>query len=253
MESFKILIVEDDLVQRKRLEQLLGKNGYSIVSASSCSEALSLFSKSKFDFYLIDIILSSDDQEMNGVDLAKILVASSNVPLVFLSACKDKFLIKKTLDLKPEAFLIKPCTDDQILMTLKRVLYTNSSKKLINKQFSDDFYIRDKDYFQRINIGDIEKIEADKGVIHLFTNYGKKFTISLCLKQFAEQFPFPTLQRVNRSCIINLTHLKKFNQNYVWINGSPIVLGENYKKDFYDKIRILKTGWKTSAHQILQN
>ncbi|MGY6543810.1 LytR/AlgR family response regulator transcription factor [Arthrospiribacter ruber] len=162
-------------------------------------------------------------------------------------------LIKTSLELYPEAFLVKPSSDEQILITLRRILCTQISGQLTEKQFPDCFYIRERDCFHRISVEEIEKILADKGVIHIFTNHGKKYTISLCLKQFAEQFPFPTLQRVNRSCIINLTHLKKFNQNYVWVNGSPILFGENYKKEFYDKVRILKTGWKTSLPQVIEN
>jgi hypothetical protein len=122
-----------------------------------------------------------------------------------------------------------------------------SPKRLIfsNNIVEYNFFIKDKECYHKIDVGNVEKIVSDQGVIHIhLVNNPTTYTISSGLKQFQVQFPFEDLQRVNKSCIINLNHLKKFNGNYVWVNGRPISLGEKYKKDFYEKVNVFKTGWK---------
>jgi DNA-binding response OmpR family regulator len=249
MEKINILLVEDDLLQRKNLENILSQAGYLVKAASNAEDALNHAIKSEFDIFILDIILGDDLEDINGIDLAKRIKSFSASPIIFLSSCMEANTLQKSFDILPDSFLVKPCKKDQILVTIKKILFKKSNqatKVIINSNdLSDNFFIRNKDYFLKVNLSEIEKIISDKGVIHIYTlNETSKHTISLGLKQFHEQFPFEELQRVNKSCIINLNHLEKFNKNYVWVNGNPITLGEKYKKDFYDKVNILKTGWK---------
>lgn len=248
MDKVSILLVEDDLFQRKNLENILNQAGYLVKAVSNAEKALNHAIKSEFDVFVLDIILGDDLESINGIDLAKTLKSFSSSPIVFLSGCTEVITVQKSFEILPDSFLVKPCTKDQILVTIEKILFKKSNQATTefgnSNDLPDNFFIRNKDYFLKINLSEIEKIISDKGVIHIYTiNETTKHTISLGLKQFHEQFPFEELQRVNKSCIINLNHLEKFNKNYVWVNGVPITLGIKYKKDFYDKVNILKTGW----------
>ncbi|MEX2565896.1 MAG: LytTR family transcriptional regulator DNA-binding domain-containing protein [Cyclobacteriaceae bacterium] len=92
---------------------------------------------------------------------------------------------------------------------------------------------------------DVEKIVSDGDIIriHIKTEISP-ISASLSLKQFQEQFPYPSLIRINKSTIINLLKIDKFNYNHVWIKNKAISIGEKYKKDFFSNVKILKTGWK---------
>lgn len=249
MNKIRILLVEDDLFQKKRLNHLLIKHSYCVEAVSTAEMAIQLALKIDFDLYILDIDLC---ESMDGISLSKILKSIQPSPIVFFSGCEDVIIWQKCFEIKPEAILVKPCRNKQILITIEslsnRLKKTDPEKPfaIINhkERLKKKIYLKDKECFHKVDLENIEKIVSDQGVIHFhLVNKSNTYTISSGLKEFQDQFPFEELQRVNKSCIINLNHLEKFNKNYVWVNGIPITLGEKYKKDFYDKVNILKTGW----------
>lgn len=85
MDKVSILLVEDDLFQRKNLENILNQAGYLVKAVSNAEKALNHAIKSEFDVFVLDIILGDDLESINGIDLAKTLKSFSSSPIVFLS------------------------------------------------------------------------------------------------------------------------------------------------------------------------
>ena len=102
-----ILIVDDDFQNRKLLEMLLQPEGYLTLSAASGAEALALIAKNPPDLILLDILMPG----MDGYQLAGVLKAgpaTSNIPIIMVTAHGDRDARLAGLNSGAEEFLSKP-------------------------------------------------------------------------------------------------------------------------------------------------
>ena len=76
----KIIVLEDDLVVRKSLEQQLRYKRYDVASASKIAEAEELLSKDNFDLMIVDVRLPDGA----GTDLLKQVQYRPVKPLVVM-------------------------------------------------------------------------------------------------------------------------------------------------------------------------
>lgn len=56
----KIIVLEDDLIVRKSLEQQLRYRRYDVASASNIADAQELLSKDNFDLMIVDVKLPTE-------------------------------------------------------------------------------------------------------------------------------------------------------------------------------------------------
>ena len=113
----KIIILEDDLVVRKTLEQQLRYRRYDVASASNIATAQELLAKDSFDLIIVDVKLPDGD----GIELLKQLNARPVKPLVVMISGHG------TVDMAVECmsngaftFLTKPLSTEHLAVTLKK-------------------------------------------------------------------------------------------------------------------------------------
>lgn len=85
--KLSILLVEDDLINRKMTRKILEKQGHEVVIAVNGKDAVNEFSKKNFDLILMDIQMP----EMDGIKASKIIKAKAKekniyVPIIALTA-----------------------------------------------------------------------------------------------------------------------------------------------------------------------
>ena len=78
----KIFIVDDDVYIGDMLEEILTKEGYSVLRAYSGTEAALLLSGNKPDLVLLDLMLP-------GLSGEKVLEKIKNIPVIVVSAKID--------------------------------------------------------------------------------------------------------------------------------------------------------------------
>src|SRR6185503_18610275 len=113
----KIIVLEDDLVVRKNLEQQLRYKRYDVASANTLASAQELLTKDNFDLMIVDVRLPDGD----GTQLLKQLQSRPVKPLVMMISGHG------TLDMAVEcmhngafAFLQKPFSTEQLAAWLKK-------------------------------------------------------------------------------------------------------------------------------------
>jgi len=102
-----VLIVDDEVINRKLLGAILKKKGYHCFFSENGKEAVALFQKEKVDLVLMDIMMPV----MNGyeaVEQIKALENSSFVPIIFLSAMTDEEALSRCVESGGDDFLTKP-------------------------------------------------------------------------------------------------------------------------------------------------
>ena len=102
----KILIVEDEAVLQKALNDMLIEDGHETVQAMDGEEGVTLAQKEKPDLILLDLILP----KKHGLEVLKDLKADSMtnaIPVIVLTNLEGTEDIMKALELGAKAYLVK--------------------------------------------------------------------------------------------------------------------------------------------------
>src|SRR5881394_3151437 len=113
----KIIVLEDDLIVRKSLEQQLRYRRYDVASASTIAGAQELLAKDNFDLMIVDVRLPDGD----GTELLKQLQQRPTRPLVvMISGFGTVDLAVECMSNGAFTFLTKPFSPEQLAVTLKK-------------------------------------------------------------------------------------------------------------------------------------
>jgi DNA-binding response OmpR family regulator len=103
-DSATILLVDDEDAVQKLLTYPLEREGFRVVSARDCQEALDLFAVENPDLVVLDIMLPRVD----GLEVCKRLRARSTVPIIMLTARDDELDKVVGLELGADDYITKP-------------------------------------------------------------------------------------------------------------------------------------------------
>jgi DNA-binding response OmpR family regulator len=103
-DSSTILLVDDEESVRKVLTFPLERDGFTVVQAADGEEALRRFSESAPDLVVLDIMLP----KLDGLEVCKRLRATSQVPIIMLTARDDELDKVIGLELGADDYITKP-------------------------------------------------------------------------------------------------------------------------------------------------
>src|SRR3990172_2324487 len=113
MNQETLLIVEDNHVLRAGLQEMLGLEGYTVLTAANGREALDKMGTVTPDLILSDIAMP----EMDGYTFFRALRGRPEwmaIPFLFLTARGEKEDVLAGKDLGADDHLIKPLTRDEL-------------------------------------------------------------------------------------------------------------------------------------------
>lgn len=114
----RILIIDDDPQIREVLQIALERGGYETNWAGTAMAGLAQLSKVKPDLIVLDIGLPG----MDGLELCQKIRASSEVPILFLSARADEVDRILGLELGADDYVTKPFSPRELLARIKVIL-----------------------------------------------------------------------------------------------------------------------------------
>jgi len=113
-----ILLVEDEASLSEPLAFLLQKEGYSVSIAEDGRRAVELFTQGDFSLVLLDLMLP----ELSGVEVCRAIRATSQVPIIMLTAKDSEVDIVVGLELGADDYVTKPYSSRELLARIKAVL-----------------------------------------------------------------------------------------------------------------------------------
>jgi len=115
----RVLVVEDDDVNREFLERFLGSHGYRVTAVPSGEAGLAALADGGFDIVLLDLMLPG----MNGGEFAwKARSLGMNAPILAVSAAMDLWDEADLRDLGVNAAIAKPFSNDGLLAQVRSLL-----------------------------------------------------------------------------------------------------------------------------------
>ena len=240
MSQVKILVVEDEILIADNICDTLTSLGYfTYEPALNYTEAISILENEKPDIAILDINLSG---VKSGINLANIINDHHNIPFIFLTSNADKETVSLAKKVKPQAYLVKPFTQEELYSTIEIVLSnfiknidikTSDSKALLN----NSLFIKENGTFIKVKLEDILYIKSDHVYVEIILTNEKKHVIRTSLNEILSKLP-QNFIRIHRGYIINCTYLNQIHSNKLLIRDEELPIGKKYKEDIFQKINL---------------
>jgi two-component system KDP operon response regulator KdpE len=115
----KILVVDDEPVQLRMVEQVLSVSGYGVVKAGSGEEAIRLVYEGKPDLVILDVLMPGID----GWQTCRCIREASDVPIIMLTGKRNsEDDIVRGLECGADEYLTKPVGNRELLARVRAAL-----------------------------------------------------------------------------------------------------------------------------------
>ena len=140
-----IIIVEDEVITQRYLQDIFAQYDIHVSGCfSSAEETLAHFKDLKCDMLLMDINIKGP---VDGIQLAREILRSYSIPIVFITAHNDDETLEEILELAPYGFIAKPFSSKEIIVALQ-IAY---KRYLIHTEVC---YLKDKEDVNDISINE---------------------------------------------------------------------------------------------------
>lgn len=250
MSKTSVLVVEDESIVSKDIQQSLTKLGYNVVGASSTGEkAIALAGELKPDIVLMDIMLKGT---INGIEAAAEIKKNDAIPVIFLTAYADEGTLAKAKVTEPYGYIIKPFKEIDLHTSIEMALYKHKKEKEIvkerdllysiveNKDTKDYIFVKSNSRLIKLNTKEIYYIEALKDYVVINT-LNARYTIHSTMKDIEKKMPLSDFIRVHRSFIVRIDKIASIDlPNLVLENDKKVVpIGGSYKDDLVNRLNLV--------------
>ena len=116
-----ILVVDDERISRRVAYRILSEEGYRVLEAESCPEALDVLSQARgrVDLLMVDVVMPDCD----GVELGRLVLEEwPDQRILYMSAHPAEILVRHGLESLDVPFLAKPYTRGEVLAKIREAL-----------------------------------------------------------------------------------------------------------------------------------
>jgi diguanylate cyclase (GGDEF)-like protein/PAS domain S-box-containing protein len=133
MDKIRILIVEDEGLIARDIEDMVRNAGYQVCAVVGAGEdAIEKAETTHPDLILMDIILRG---EMDGVEAAEKIRERFNIPVIYLTAHTDENTLQRAKFTEPLGYSLKPVEQKELMTVIEMALYKHQMEiKLRERQ-----------------------------------------------------------------------------------------------------------------------
>lgn len=128
-----ILLVEDEASLADPLAFLLKKEGFEVIHAADGPTALDHFRSNDIDIVLLDLMLPG----MSGTDVCKELRATSQVPVIMVTARDSEIDKVVGLELGADDYVTKPYSSRELIARIRAVLRRGGETAMYEEEEDD--------------------------------------------------------------------------------------------------------------------
>ncbi|NDV59614.1 LytTR family DNA-binding domain-containing protein [Bacteroides sp. 519] len=226
------IIVDDEPLARRAIEILIEETGGLTLLGmfNSALSASRFMEDNPVDLVFLDIQMP----KMTGLEFARSL--SANTLVVFTTAYTEYAV--ESYDIDAIDYLVKPIELPRFQKAVSKAL---SYHALLQGDFNtalveDDYlFIKSDRKFFKVEYKDILFIEGLKDY-SIIQCENQRLITRMNLKNIFEELPAGSFFRVSKSYIINMLHIHAFDNNHVHIKGNEIMIGNNYRDEFMERV-----------------
>lgn len=250
MSKISVLVVEDESIVAKDIQQSLTKLGYNVLGTASTGEkAIALATELKPDIVLMDIMLKGS---LTGIEAAAEIKRNEGIPVIFLTAYADEGTLAKAKVTEPYGYIIKPFKEIDLHTSIEMALYKHKKEAEIvkerdllysiveNKDSKDYIFVKSNSRLIKLNTKEIYYIEALKDYVVINT-LNSRYTIHSTMKDIEKKMPVSDFIRVHRSFIVRIDKIASIDlPNLILENEKKIIpIGGSYKDDLVNRLNLV--------------
>jgi DNA-binding LytR/AlgR family response regulator len=239
--AIKILAVEDDPIYAESLELVVNELGYELIGiVDNATAALQIIQQTTPDLILMDIEINDS---LNGIELAARINSNKRIPIIFVTAFKDKETFQKAKLTSPKAYIIKPYVASTLQAAIELAIFNDTSESNTSLQPSaipDTFYLKDNCRLIKIKLSDIVIVEVDEKYCFIVTAQ-KKHIINARLKDILQKLPADDFIQVHRSYVVRKNAIDEVNvgEQTLKVMDKTIPIGKSYKEQLLATLNYL--------------
>lgn len=250
MSTIRVLIVEDESIVAKDIQQSLEKLGYVVSDIAATGEdAVKLALEKEPDIALMDIMLKGDK---TGVEAADEIKEKIDIPVVYLTAYADESTLSKAKVTEPYGYIIKPFKEVDLHTTIEMALYKHGKESEVRRERDflyqivdsrdpgDRIFVKSKHGLVKLDADEVYFIEALKDYVVINTRE-TRYTVHSTMKEIERKIPSDRFLRIHRSYITNLDKIDRIEQNHVVLKEEKKVMpiGGAYKDALQERINLI--------------
>ena len=230
--KLKCIIIDDEPIARKVLQEFIGEIGYLELAgqAENPLKAMALLTGNDIDIIFLDINMP----KINGIDFLKNSRIDANI--IMTTAYADYAVEAYGLDVLD--YLVKPISFDRFLKACnkaKDVVELKRSPLNQSQKASDHFFIKCDNQLEKVLYNDLIYAEAMLNYVMLYTN-SRKMMVYLTIKSLEEQLPPDIFLKVHKSFIVNMNKIKSIEGNILDVGSQKIPISQNLKEKVISEI-----------------
>jgi two-component system, LytTR family, response regulator LytT len=250
MSKVNILVVEDESIVAKDIQNSLRRLGYNVpTTLSTGEEAILEAEQQKPDLVLMDIMLKG---ELSGIEAADQIRNRFHIPVIYLTAYADESTLAKAKVTEPYGYIIKPFKEIDLHTTIEMALYKHGkeaevrkerdlySSIVLDKNAADCIFVKSNSRLVKVKLEDIMYVEAlkDYVIIHCV---GTKYTVHSTMKDMQKSLMDREFIRVHRSYIVRIDKIAAIDYpNLVMEDDKKLIpIGGSYKDDLTNRLKFV--------------
>jgi len=234
------VVIDDEELPRKILEQLITlQPSLNLLGLfQDPIEALKFINldENEVNLIFLDILMPG----FTGFDLIRSIKAHSQIILI---SSEKNYAVNAFEFSNVTDYLLKPIQKERFDKAVSKAIKKQEDTSILNKNtFStneeNDLFIYIEKRLIKINIPDINFIEAKGNFIHIKTSLDNYLVYS-SLKKIENKLSNSSFLRVHRSFIINFNKIIDIQDNSILINNELIPVSRKYKSQLLDHLNLL--------------
>jgi len=230
--KLKCIIVDDEPVARKVLEEFIGDIDYLELGgqAENPLKAISLLYNREVDILFLDVNMP----KINGIDFLK---TSAFKTSVIITTAYPDFAVE-AYGLNVVDYLVKPISFERFLKACNKVKDLNGIKiarPVLTTPSSDHFFVKCDNQIERVFYDELLYAEAMMNYVMLYTQF-KKIMVYITIKSLEEQLPAEIFIKVHKSFIVNIHKVKSIEGNVLMVGDEKIGISQNLREKVINEI-----------------
>lgn len=225
--NLKILVFEDNPIAAMNLQISLSNIGYSdVISCSRLSDVFKTIANYEFDLAILDI--HSDEDERAGINIAKMLNRSGDIPIIYSTGQME--YLNDTVETEYRAILKKPFSEGNLSKAIDKVIEDfqkkNNFPTIQMPQKKKKIFIKDGTTNYRVHRENILYLAAEDKCVRLCT-IGKEFVMSTTLTWMEKEINDDEFIKISRKYLVNFQNVLSFNHEKLeFTNGAKFSISK---------------------------
>lgn len=250
MNSIGILVVEDEAIVAKDIQQTLKKLGYEVLGICSTGEdAIQKAEQLNPALILMDIMLKGT---MSGIEVADFVKQKLNIPVIFLTAYADSSTLSKAKITEPYGYIIKPFKEIDLQTNIEIALYKHGKASeakrerdflysvVDGKSTKDTIFVKSNLKLVKINTREIYFIEALKDYVTINTK-ANRYVVHSTMKDIEKKFSPTEFARTHRSYIVRIDKIAAIDHHFIILEDiqKQIPVSLSYRDELEKRLNML--------------